>query len=202
MNRAGAALLALLLAPLPARAAGFTDATDDLAPRDHDFVTVDGALRLRGDLFYNLDLDRGLDPSGKPLFPVSSVHPGSQTLSNADTRLRTDLAAYAPAGSIAVKARVDVLDDLLLGGSAFRADSTSFAAPGFDARGRDAVLRVKRAYGEALTPFGLLTAGRMGTSWGLGMLGNGGDADDANLGDAADRVAFVTPVAGLLWAAS
>ena len=55
---------------------------------------------------------------------------------------------------------------------------------------------MKRAYGEALTPFGLLAAGRMGSTWGLGMLANGGDCADCNCGDAADRIAFITPLAG------
>ena len=32
------------------------------------------------------------------------------------------------------------------------------------------MIRLKRAYGEALTPFGLFTAGRMGNQFGLGML--------------------------------
>ena len=32
------------------------------------------------------------------------------------------------------------------------------------------------------------------------MLANGGDGEDADLSDAADRVAFVTPLSGLLWA--
>lgn len=192
------ALASLAAFPRVADATGFTDVeADDLGPRDHDFVTVDGALRLRGDLFYNLDLDRGLDPSGQPLFPVSSAHPKSQTFSAADTRLRTDVSAYAPQGSFALKARIDLLDDLALGGT-----EPGVAPSRVTATGRDAVLRVKRVYAEALTPVGLITAGRMGSTWGLGLLANGGDDPDASYGDAADRVAFVTPVVGLIWAAA
>src|SRR5262249_19617837 len=40
------------------------------APRDKTEVIVHGALRTRGAYLYNLDLDRGLDAQGKPLFPV------------------------------------------------------------------------------------------------------------------------------------
>ena len=51
-----------------------------------------------------------------------------------------------------------------------------------------------------LTPFGLLAAGRMGNDWGLGLLANGGDCESCDGGDATDRVAFVTPLVGHLFA--
>jgi uncharacterized protein (TIGR04551 family) len=46
----------------------------------------------------------------------------------------------------------------------------------------------------------VLVAGRMGNQWGLGMLANSGDCLDCDSGDAADRIAFITPLAGHLWA--
>jgi len=55
---------------------------------------------------------------------------------------------------------------------------------------------VKRAWGETATPVGLLAAGRMGNAWGTGMLANGGDCADCDSGDAADRIAFVSPMFG------
>jgi uncharacterized protein (TIGR04551 family) len=61
-------------------------------------------------------------------------------------------------------------------------------------------LSIERVYGEALTPFGLLAVGRMGSEWGLGMLTNGGDCLDCDSGDAADRVAFLSPMFGMIWA--
>jgi len=51
-----------------------------------------------------------------------------------------------------------------------------------------------------LTPFGILAAGRMGAHFGLGIAANGGDCDDCDKGDAADRIAFVSPLAGHLFA--
>jgi uncharacterized protein (TIGR04551 family) len=36
--------------------------------------------------------------------------------------------------------------------------------------------------------------------WGLGLMANGGDCLDCNLGDQADRIAFVTSIANHLWA--
>lgn len=63
-------------------------------------------------------------------------------------------------------------------------------------------IRVRRAYGELLLPFGFLAAGRMGTQWGLGMVANGGDCLDCDSADASDRVAFITPLAGHIFAAA
>jgi uncharacterized protein (TIGR04551 family) len=42
----------------------------------------------------------------------------------------------------------------------------------------------------------------MGSHWGLGILTNGGDCVDCDSGDAADRIAFITPIGGFIWAAS
>jgi len=65
---------------------------------------------------------------------------------------------------------------------------------------KEGVVKLRRAYGEALTPVGMLVAGRTGSTWGLGMLANGGDCADCDYGDAADRIAFITPLFGHLWA--
>jgi uncharacterized protein (TIGR04551 family) len=104
-------------------------------------------------------------------------------------RLRTDLAVYSPMGGVAVKMRADILDNQPLGGGykGIPAASTTQTSP-------VNAFSVKRAYGEALTPIGLLAAGRMGNAWGLGILANGGDCADCDSGDAADRVAFITPL--------
>ena len=152
-------------------------------------MQLHGYLRMRGSMYDNLDLDRGLTPSGQPLFPVSLSDPNAQTLTYADMRLRTDLAVYSPMGGVAVKARIDLLDNQPLGGS-----YSGIPAASTTQTSSINVLRVKRAYGEALTPIGLLAAGRMGNAWGLGILANGGDCADCDSGDAADRVAFITPV--------
>jgi hypothetical protein len=186
-----------LTATAPARATGFTDIGEDIVPRTDVGFRVDGYLRARAEDLYNLDLDRGLTPSGQPLFPVPLGNPNAQAITYADMRLRTDFAAYAPGGTVAVKARVDVLDNIPLGGNAqgIPAQSTTQISP-------SEAFRVKRAYGEALTPIGLLAVGRMGSHWGLGMLTHGGDCADCNYGDAADRIALITPIAGHIWALS
>ncbi len=195
MKRAVVAAAVLLTARV-AGATGFTDIGQDIVPRDKVDVQLDGYMRTRGEMLYNLDLDRGLTPSGKPLFPVSLSDPNAQTLTYWDSRLRTDVAVYAPGGTVAVKTRIDVLDDIALGSApeGIPAASASQASDG------SRILRVKRAYGEALTPIGLLAAGRMGNAWGLGILANGGDCPDCDSGDAADRIALLSPIAGHIWA--
>ncbi|MBM4360819.1 MAG: TIGR04551 family protein [Deltaproteobacteria bacterium] len=179
-----------------ARATGFTDVGDDLRQHPTSTVVAHGTLRLRGEGLYNLDLDRGPTPSGQLFFPVPLGDPKGQWLGHADMRLRLDLAGYALGGGVAVKVRIDAPDNVALGSDYVGAPSTSMTLR------PSAPIRLKRAYGEALTPVGLLAAGRMGSHWGLGMLTNGGDCADCDSGDAADRVALVTPVLGHLVATS
>ncbi|MGC4117336.1 MAG: TIGR04551 family protein [Myxococcales bacterium] len=173
----------------------FTNVGADLVPRESVGIQLDGYLRTRADSYYNLDLDRGLTPSGQALFPTPLADSKGQWMFGADMRLRTDLALYSPGGTVAVKVRADLLDNLGLGsqpdgaplGSTTQKSPTNF-------------LKLKRAWGEVLTPFGVIAAGRMGNQWGLGMLANGGDCLDCDSGDAADRIAFVSPIAGHIWA--
>jgi uncharacterized protein (TIGR04551 family) len=195
MRPLGIACLLVLSASCPAYATGFTDIGQDIEARAKTEFDAHGSLRLRGETLYNLDLDRGLTPSGEPLFPVPLADPGAQILTGADMRLRTDLSFYVPEAALAVKLRLDVIDNLALGSlpNAPPMATSSQTPPEF-------AFRVKRAYGEVLLPVGLLSAGRMGSHWGLGMLTNGGDCADCDSGDAADRIAFVTAMAGHIWA--
>jgi len=201
MTRALAALPALVLtaalavpAP-PAAATGFTDLGYDVLASTETRFDFHGALRLRSAMLRNLDLDRGTTPSGEVLFPVSLSDPSRQTLFHADTRLRTDLAFYAPGGMVAVKARVDILDNVAFGDSAdgIPGGSVTQTPP-------TSAFVVKRAWGEAVTPLGYFAAGRMGAHWGLGMLSNGGDCPDCDSGDAADRITFATAAVGHIFA--
>lgn len=184
----------VLSLPGAAHATGFSDYGHDLEAPENVFE-IDGALRLRGELLHNLDLDRGPTPSGEVLFPVPLSDPSGQTLTRADMRFRTDLTFYVPLGQVAVKARIDALDNVALGSAAEGVPSTSTRQSS-----DESFIRVKRLYGEVLTPIGLVAAGRMGAHWGLGMLTHGGDCADCDSGDASDRVAFITPIASHLWA--
>jgi uncharacterized protein (TIGR04551 family) len=194
VSAAAALGAALFFSAGAAKATGFTDIGEDIRSKTETTFKVTGNLRVRGEILHNLDLDRGPTPSGQLFYPVPLSDPKGQTLAAADFRLRTDLAFYSPGYGVAVKARFDAPDNLLLGG----------AADGFPAAASSqrpvTALSLKRAYGEALTPIGIFSAGRMGSHWGLGMLANGGDCADCDSGDSADRLAFLTPIAGHIWA--
>ncbi|HUQ05421.1 MAG TPA: TIGR04551 family protein [Kofleriaceae bacterium] len=164
-----------------------------VAPRSETDVDVHGTFRIRQEALVNLDLDRGLDPSGQPVFTVPLG--GGQTLDGGDLRLRTDIALRAPGAGVAVYTRLDVLDDVMWGGSPEAGTGrapTPAASPGQE----PGTIVVKRVWGEVLTPVGVLAAGRMGAHWGLGMAAHGGDCDDCDGGDAADRIAFASPIGG------
>ncbi|CAN5549910.1 hypothetical protein BH11MYX1_BH11MYX1_11420 [soil metagenome] len=164
------------------------------APREQVELVIHGALRVRTAQLYNLDLDRGLDPTGKPLFGVPLG--GGQLVQSNDIRARTDLAAYAPGVGVAVKARIDWLDNMALGGS----PDLAGGSPATSGGQRPTTVVVKRAWAEALTPAGTLAVGRMGAHFGLGINANGGDCEDCDHGDASDRAAFVSPLFGHLLA--
>jgi uncharacterized protein (TIGR04551 family) len=192
------AWLALLLcsAAAPALASGVADYGNELMPGEPAGVRLTGYFRLRGELLDNLDLSRGPTPSGRALFPQPLGEPRASLLTAADGRLRTDVVAQGPGGGVAAVARIDWLDNVQLG-------STPFVTPGFGASPTPAATpgqvpsmnaKLRFAYGVASTPVGILAAGRMGAHWGLGMLANAGDCADCDGADAADRVAFVTPL--------
>jgi uncharacterized protein (TIGR04551 family) len=162
------------------------------APREHVEVDLHGYLRTRAADYYNLDLDRGLDSRGQPVFPVPLD--GGQSLDSADLRARTDVAVYARGIGVAVKARIDWLDNAPLGGD----PDLAGGSPATSGGQRPSEVVVKRAWAEALTPAGILAVGRMGAHFGLGIAANGGDCEDCDHGDAADRLAFVSPIAGHL----
>lgn len=189
-------LLAALLVTVPctAYAAGFQDLGHDIEAMPRGGVVLHGDARVRGQLLYNLDLDRGLDPDGLPLYPVPLADPRGQTLTHADMRARADVAAYAPIGDAAFKLRLDLLDNLSAGSTPDGPPQAVVTQRPLD------VIALRRAYAEVLTPFGLLSVGRMGAHWGAGMLTNSGDCRTCDSGDAADRIAFVTPVVGHVWA--
>lgn len=163
-------------------------------PSDRTRVELHGYLRLRQSALINLDLDRGLDPSGHPLYPVPLA--GGQVLDGGDLRARADLAIYPRGTGVAIKARIDLLDNLGWGSTPEVGTGRSPTPAASAGQAAHTAIAVKRVWGEVLTPVGILAAGRMGAHWGLGMTANGGDCEDCDGGDAADRLALVTPIAG------
>lgn len=172
---------------------GFAELANELDGAPQKSWNWSAYLRSRGELLHNLDLDRGLDPAGAPLYPVPPSGYG-QALTHADLRLRTDFSLRTAHGGGAVLARIDWLDALAMG-------SAPLGAPaGSETQTAPPLASLRRAYGVIALPFGAAAMGRMNGHWGLGMASHGGDGLDANRSDATDRAAFVTPLAGHLWA--
>jgi uncharacterized protein (TIGR04551 family) len=166
-----------------------------------EFLQLNGYFRVRGDLFDNLDLHREADTSGFFLYPRPLRDADNRgTLTSGNMRLRLEPTLNV-SEQVRVLAQVDVLDNMVLGSTPLglfaRSDGVQFP---FDARGQvpssDGVnadrnsIVVKRAWGEVQTPVGLLSFGRMPSSWGLGMLANAGGGIDDDLGDSVDRLQF------------
>ncbi|MBK9033077.1 MAG: TIGR04551 family protein [Myxococcales bacterium] len=153
-----------------------------------------GYLRIRQEALVNLDLDRGLTPSGQPLYPVPLA--GGQVLDGGDLRARTDLAIYPRGSGVAIKARIDLLDNLGWGATPEVGTGRSPTPAASSGQAASTAIAVKRVWGEVLTPLGIVAAGRMGAHWGLGMTAHGGDCEECDGGDTADRLALITPLAG------
>jgi uncharacterized protein (TIGR04551 family) len=158
-----------------------------------------GFLRARADLGHNWDLGRGPTPTLPSVWPTPYVDDGaSHTQTNADLRLRVDLGIEVGWG-VSIHARAHVLDNLRLGSL----PTGDLAGGSVTQRGPDQPIDVRQVYGQVLLPFGVLTAGRMGAlvDWGTGFFLNAGNGLDDDDGDIGDRIAFTTPLAGLLWTA-
>jgi uncharacterized protein (TIGR04551 family) len=171
-----------------------------------DFLQLNGYLRVRGDLMDNFDLRRAADPEGFYLFPRPLRDPDHRgTLTSANMRLRLEPTLNV-SEQVRVMSQIDVLDNLVLGstpvGSFARSDSvlypfqsTSQTVPVAGINSDRNSISVKRAWAEVQTPVGLLSFGRMPSSWGLGILSHAGSGIDDDLGDSVDRLQFaLTPI--------
>lgn len=184
----------MLAASGTAHATGFTELGQDVPQSPDTTVSLDGYFRTRGEGLYHLDLGRGPTPSGSTIFPTPK-DPNSHLLIGGDMRLRTDVTISAPGGMLAVKGRFDVLDNV-----AFGSGAASAYTPNAPQQDTGAAIRAKRVYGLAITPLGVIAAGRMGQHFGLGMFANGGDCLDCDGSETADRIAFITPLFGHVFA--
>ena len=179
---------------------GMGDPVEVWREREPDqLLLMHGHLRLRPAVFQNLDLDRGPSSDGSLLWPGGATDLDLTT--GADLRLR-----LAPSIFLSDEARVfvevDVLDNTSLGArprfTPFQGRTGIVAGTPFQEplTALDGAFAVRTAMGEVLTPFGVLSVGRMPSHFGLGIGANAGDGLDDDLGDRADRVAFVAPLFG------
>jgi uncharacterized protein (TIGR04551 family) len=163
-----------------------------------------GTFRFRSDLFWQADLGiRGVSGVSPPLLEnegnegFHDGHAGDRVLAGANIRFR-----YEPVLGIGervrVFARIDVLDNLVLGStpavgpSAFGlwAYGTDTAVPPTsDGNSLRDAIRAKAVWGELLL-FDAITVklGRMPDHWGLGLLRNGGFDRDDDFGSEVDRI--------------
>ena len=171
-----------------------------------DFFQLHGYLRLRGDLFDNVDLRRAADLSGYYLFPRPISDPDHRgTLTSGNMRFRAEPTLNV-SEQVRVLAQVDMLDNIVFGSTPMGLFSTSQAVgftigtptqvpPQNGVNADRSSIVVKRAWGEVQTPVGLLSFGRMPSSWGLGILSHAGSGIDDDYGDSVDRLQFaLTPL--------
>ena len=187
----------------------FQDLTvsDAPAPDLYGFTSkvfaLSGYFRARGGLVSNFDLGHGLTPEGTPLWPSDGGGVAGNTVTSANLRLRLQ-PEIRLGNEVRVVVQIDALDNLAFGGTP-RGVPISSAVPQVSgspsqeppSAGRNAFtdsLRVKKAWAEWLLPFGLLQVGRVGTSWGLGMMADAGDGLDDDVDDQVDRLGFVTTI--------
>lgn len=184
--------------------------------KSYPYMEHNGYFRFRGDAFGNLDLNTtGTSPilpppAALPLNPDddNSVRPDPDAdwYSGANIRFR-----YQPTlhifEDLSIHLTMDVPDNLVLGslpdggrpylGAPLKPDVPKIAFSGSQVPpdGRFG-LRLKHAYGQVKTFFGLIRVGRMPSQWGLGILANSGNCIDCDYGDSADRALFVTRLFG------
>src|SRR4029078_7215216 len=133
-----------------------------------ELFEIDGYFRVRPDLFNKFDLGwlpgQAADPSGFTLWPQSPTSNRDRTQAGVNMRLRLEPTLNIHE-QVRVKMQVDVLDNMLFGGTpdyAFtRSDRKDFTIF-FESQSpppsginsiRDAIT-LKRAYGQVSTPFG------------------------------------------------
>lgn len=166
------------------------------------WFTLSGQLRMRGGLWRNLDLSRGVTPStGNPIAGTFATEGNS--VGSADMRLTLDpVINVGPEVSIHI--RLNLLENLVLGSTPqsypaspevpFPGASTSQTAPQSGRNSLTDSITVGRLWMEWLSPVGLVFAGRMGMDWGLGLVANSGDCADCDVQQVADTVGLATSV--------
>lgn len=157
---------------------------------------VHGYYRARGVMFGNLYDDEHPVLSGADLkLPLS--HPERTTYLVQRGRFEPELTLGK---SLAVKAQIDVFDNVVWGDNENLTATPLFAADPSSTQQDGTVvdsIRAKRLWAEWSFMFGQVKVGRQGSHWGMGILandGNGFDNDfgDENFGSTYDRFMFLT----------
>lgn len=149
---------------------------------------LDGYFRVRGRLYDNLALQR-------PDADSADATSGTYTYLEQRLRIEPELRVNE---YVSVFAQLDVLPDLIWGTDPLRVSNTDGY---FDPIGQSqsfgmgtTLIAPRRAWVELYTPLGRLKAGRTGMQVGSGLFFNDGNGIDADYGDTADRIQFLTKV--------
>jgi len=142
----------------------------------------------------------------------------SKTQAGANMRFRLDPELHL-SDNLRVISQIDMLDNVVLGSTPAGTYTTAAAngsvvgtpnpyAPrsiftstsDVPTAGQNSLsnsISIKRAYGEYMTPVGLLRFGRQPNHWGLGILANAGDTYDSDWQSTVDRIMFTTGIKSL-----
>jgi len=193
-------------------AAAFMGTVAERQPKVELFE-LDGYYRVRAQMLNKLNLRGQPDSAGFNYFP-KPFRAGS-TIETTNMRLRLEPTINA-SESVRVRAQIDVLDNWILGSNPGQVSdnlnpdltshsdttypvpfygSTRTYTPGDKTNDRDPIIP-RRVWGEFQTPLGLLSFGRMPSSWGLGILANAGTGLDQDFGDTVDRIQVALPPVG------
>ena len=142
-------------------------------------VVWEGFYRARGDIFSSLslsDTNEYAEGTSAGVNDRFSVRPSWLLSEHAALHAQLDLYPYTLWG----QTTADTIDPLT-------GDPTAMADSDGVATESDSLVAV-RAWGEAITPYGHFSAGRMPMEWGAGILWNAGNTADSRHGDTATRV--------------
>jgi uncharacterized protein (TIGR04551 family) len=178
-----------------------------------ELLELDGYFRVRGESLNKLNLRNAPDSAGFNYFPKPLR--ASSTLNTVNMRLRLEPTINA-SETVRVRMQIDVLDNYVLGTNTSKVTNgtgspypvpfygTTRIYPESDPTQDRPLVIPRRVWGEVQTPLGLLSFGRMPSSWGLGILANEGRGLDQDFGDTVDRIQFAlmpvgTPVGDLVF---
>jgi uncharacterized protein (TIGR04551 family) len=173
-------------------------------PVDNQYIPINGAGQPQATRFVTL--------CGNPSSPTPC---SNNTNAGANMRFRINPEIHI-SDNLRIMAQIDMLDNLVLGstpqgyynlpsanGYAAQAPggytplgvfSTTQWAPVAGVNSTQNSITVKRAWGEFMTPVGMLRFGRMPSQWGLGIVQNSGDGYDSDWQTTADRIMFITGI--------
>ncbi|MDD5308390.1 MAG: TIGR04551 family protein [Deltaproteobacteria bacterium] len=196
------------------------EAVESWTEREMDILEIHGYFRVRPQLFDNLNIRGDNALYAQP--PVESMTATNQedgnlgedcrepkgghkwchnsTLAGANMRFRLEPTLNV-SEEVWVKSQIDLLDNVMLGSTPRFFQNFGDTIGTGQAQGWDMdpptngdMIRVRRAWGEVMTPLGQIRFGRMGDDWGLGLLHNAGNGLNDDFGDSVDRLMFAAKI--------